>query len=367
MSLRAREAVTILPAKDQGAPHGGRHAVTSVNTPRGADGHRQLRAARAQIARELGPERLAGLHRANPALDAIAIAGSIALFAALAWELATGSVRDPLWWAALVAQGDLVLVMAFINHDAFVHRKLLPARLRWVLSSILVWPSQLRGAVYEDQHLTHHRALGTPDDTEAYKMSIDSPWRRIAYATPLLMVYRGFVLRGRTSSVGLPATAHAAKQRDAARARWERGTRLAVLAAIVAAAVWDWRLVVFGYLLPFAVVTPLLNTIRIVLEHFDLDRDNALWVGTFYRTGPLTRLMFWWDAGDCHLVHHFYAGIPFYRMDAALRLMRPILLRSGVLEQRSLARLLGEWFTGTREHWSVPSEAAREAEAKAAS
>ena len=90
-----------------------------------------------------------------------------------------------------------------------------------------------------------------------------------------------------------------------------------------------------------------------MLEHFDLDRANPLWIGTFYRTGPLTRLMFWWDAGDCHLVHHFYANIPFYRVGAALRLMRPLLARAGVLEQRSLPRLLAEWFSG-RAHWSVP-------------
>jgi fatty acid desaturase len=321
----------------------------------------QLRAARALIARELGAEQLHRLHKGNLVLDLLAIFGSIGLFLLLACKLATGSVGDPLWWLWLVVQADLVLVMAFINHDAFVHRKLLPARLRWALSSVLVWPSQLRGAVYEDQHLTHHRALGSQDDTELYKMSIDSTLRRIAYATPFLMVYRAFVLRGKTSSVGVPASAAGVRQRDPVRARWENATRLVVLALVVAAAVWDWRLVVFGYLLPFATVTPVLNTLRIILEHFDLKHQNPLWVGTLYRTGPITRLMFWWDAGDCHLVHHFYANIPFYRMGAALRLIRPILLRGGVYEHTSLARLVVDWFSASRGHWSVPLEAAAEA------
>jgi fatty acid desaturase len=340
--------------------------MTDVTTPRAPGGELQLRAARAAIARELGTERLARLHRPNLALDIAAIFGAIALFLAFAWKLATGSVHEPLWWLCLIAQGDLVLVMAFINHDAFVHRKLFAPRLRWVLSTILVWPSQLRGAVYEDQHLTHHRALGTKDDSELYKMDIDTPLKRIAYATPLLMVYRGIFLRGKTSSVGLPMKATAAKQRDVSRARWEKSTRLAIFALAVASLFVDWRFVVFGYLLPFATVTPVLNTLRIVLEHFDLQRENPLWVGTFYRTGPLTRLMFWWDAGDCHLVHHFYAGIPFYRLDEALRAMRPILLRAGVVEQRSLTRLLFDWFSGAREHWSVPAATPGEA-AKTAS
>jgi fatty acid desaturase len=313
----------------------------------------QLREARATIARELGTEQLARLHKGNLAWDIAAIAGSTALFLLCAWQLATGSVREPLWWLALAVQGDLVLVMAFINHDAFVHRKLLPPRLRWVLSSLLVWPSQMRGAVYEDIHLTHHRALGTEADTEAYKMGIDTPLKRIAYATPFLMIYRIFFLGEKTSSVNV-AKAQPVKQRDAARARWEKGTRLAIWAAVAAVTVWDWRYLVFGYLLPFVVVTPVLNSVRIILEHFDLKRDNPLWVGTFYRTGPLTRLAFWWDAGDCHLVHHFYANIPFYRMGEALRAMRPILLRAGVLEQQSLARLMVQWFGGRRRHWSVP-------------
>lgn len=318
----------------------------------------QLRAARAAIVRELGPEQLTRLHETRIALDIAAIAGSIALFLACAWYLATGSIASPLWWLCLLVQGDLVLVMAFINHDAFVHRKLLPPRVRWVLSSILVWPSQMRAAIYEQMHLTHHRHLGTDADTELYKQSIDTPVKRLLYATPAVMAYRAFFLGGRTSSVGMRAQPDGpSAQRNATRERYEKATRLVILALVIAVAVWDWRFVVFGYLLPFATVTPVLNTMRIVLEHLDLDRDNPLWVGTFFRTGPLTRLMFWWDAGDCHLVHHFYANIPYYRMNAALRAMRPILIRAGVYEQRSLPGLLLQWFTATRSHWSVPPRA----------
>ncbi|MGE4244094.1 fatty acid desaturase family protein [Ramlibacter sp.] len=317
----------------------------------------QLRAARAAFVKELGADRLAMLHRGNLFLDLLAIVGAPALFLANAWVLATHGIGDPLWWLCLVLQGDLVLVMAFINHDAFVHRKLFPPRLRWVLSSILVWPSQMRGAAYEQMHLTHHRALGTEGDTEFYKMGIDTPLKRILYATPALMVYRVLVLGNKTSSVNLSAKAPEAGSREASRLRWEKWTRVAVLAAVIGVALWDWRYVVFGYVLPFATVTPLLNTIRIVLEHLDLDRDNPLWVGTFYRTGPFSRLMFWWDAGDCHLVHHFYANIPYYRMNHALRLMRPILIREGVYEQRSLFSLLGQWFSGRRAHWSAPRRA----------
>jgi fatty acid desaturase len=328
--------------------------VTDASSGHGSHRELQLRAARAAIVRELGAEQLARLHAPNLALDLAAMFGSIALFLLCAWELATGTVRDPLWWLGLLVQGDLVLVMAFINHDAFVHRKLFAPRIRWVLSSVLVWPAQMRPATYENQHLTHHRFLGTERDTESYKTEIGTRLRRLLYASPLVIFYRAFVLRGRTSSVNVDREDPHARRRNPPRERYERATRLAVFAMVLASAVWDWRLLVYGYLLPFVLVTPVLNTMRIVLEHFDLQRGNPLWVGTFYTTGPLTRLMFWWDAGDCHLVHHFYANIPFYRMGHALKLMRPILARSGVLQQHSLAALLFQWFVSARAHWSVP-------------
>jgi len=312
----------------------------------------QLRAARAVIAGELGQDALARLHAPNLTLDLAAIFGMIALFLLCAWELATGGPGHIIWWACFVLQADLIIAMAILNHDVFVHRKLLPERLRWVLSSILAWPAQLRSALYESQHLAHHRALGTDGDTEMHKHGIDTAFKRLVYATPALVVfralfYRNLIVKQQTRP------AHGGQRR----ARWERGTRYVLFAAAFASLFLDWRFLVFGYLLPYVTVTPLLNTIRIVLEHFDLDPANPLWVGTFYRTGPITRVMYWWGTGDAHLVHHYYANIPFYRMPEALRLMRPIMLRAGVYEHRSLVALLKDWFSGSRPHWSIPAGA----------
>jgi fatty acid desaturase len=316
----------------------------------------QLRAARAVIARELGAAQLAHLHAPNLALDLAAIGGSIALFLLCAYELGTGRVGAPLWWMCLYLQGNLVLVMAFINHDALVHRKLLAPRMRWIVSSLLVWPSRLRGAVYERQHLTHHRALGTAGDTEAYKHSIHTSLRRMLYATPALVVFRTAVFGDQNVSPSAASRpiSDSRRSNDESRARYEAATRWLILALVAAAALWDWRVVVLGYLLPFIVVTPLLNTVRIVLEHFDLEPGNPFWVGTNYRTGILSQVVFWWDSGDCHLVHHFYPSIPFYRMRKALDLMRPILARGGVQEHRSVMPLLRQWFSASRGYWSLP-------------
>lgn len=316
----------------------------------------RIREARALIAAELGAERLAALHKPNLLLDAVSIIGGLGLFVFLAAQLATGSFRDPLWWLALFLQGNLILVLAYIHHDAVVHRKLLPPPLRWVLASLLTWPAQMRASLYEQQHLKHHRTLGTPEDTESYKHEIATPLRRCFYATIGMMFYRAIVLRGRTASEALGQ--HAAGPSSAQpnrRGRYDSGMRVAIFLVTALAALWDWRLVVYGYLLPFALVTPVLNTLRIILEHFDLDAANPLWVGTFYRTGPLSRLMFWWGAGDCHMVHHYYPSIPFYRIGAAVRAMRPVLVRHGVYEHRSLIPLLRHWFCDGRAYWTRPA------------
>ena len=315
-----------------------------------------LSAARAEIARTLCREELARLHREIPLLDAATVLVSLALFLTLAWLLATGSVRDPWWWFCFFLQGNMILVMAMVNHDVFVHRKWLPPRLRWLVSSVLVWPSQLRSSIYEEHHLTHHRALGTPQDTEGYKHGIDTRLRRLLFASPAMLLHHLVLLRrkGRQAAVAGQASGQPGNAASE-RAAYEKKVRWGILALVAAAAAWDWRLVVYGYLLPLVFVMPVLNTVRIVLEHFDLDTRNPFWVGTFYRTGLVTRVMFWWIGGDCHVVHHFYANIPWYRLPRAIRLIRPILLRNGVHEHHSLARLLLDWFAARRPHWSVPA------------
>lgn len=286
------------------------------------------------------------------------MAGGLGLFLLLAWLLARGNPSSPGWWLCLLLQGNLVLVLAYMNHDLLVHRKLLPTRLRWVLAAVLTWPSQLRAGLYEQQHLVHHRALGTAADTEAYKQALDTPLRRVLYATPAALFLRMVIFRGRTASFGLAdSRSRAGPGHHAERARIDRAVWLVLAAAAGAALVIDYRLVLYGYLAPLLLVTPLINSIRLVLEHFDLDLEHPLWVGTFYRTGPLTRWMFWWGAGDCHMVHHFYPSIPFYRTAAAVRLIRPVLLERGVVEHRSLLPLLWQWFGGRRLHGTRPAAA----------
>ena len=108
-----------------------------------------------------------------------------------------------------------------------------------------------------------------------------------------------------------------------------------------------------GYVLPLLIVTPIASSLRVVLEHAEADPANNFHLGTFYRTGIVTRLLFVADSGDCHLVHHIFSQIPWYRMGRATRLMQPILIRESVVERRSLSRLLVGWFVRCYPHRSL--------------
>ena len=89
-----------------------------------------------------------------------------------------------------------------------------------------------------------------------------------------------------------------------------------------------------------------------VLEHADADPDNPFNWSTWYRTGPVTRLLFFWDSGDCHVIHHIYPRLPFYNMSRAVRLMEPVMTAAGVVQRHSFLQMLKGWFIDNHPHRS---------------
>jgi fatty acid desaturase len=112
----------------------------------------------------------------------------------------------------------------------------------------------------------------------------------------------------------------------------------------------------YGFLLPALFGLPVANTLRTILEHSETNPENNYHCATYYRTGFLTRPLFFWDAGDCHLVHHIFPGIPWYRMGEACDALRPFLLEHGVRERRSLLELVKGYFVDVRPHRSLWAE-----------
>jgi fatty acid desaturase len=311
---------------------------------------RTLKDVRATIKDALGTSTLRSLHDQNAMLDLLGVAaywGSCVVFFYLLAVLPFGAM----WALVFVAQGFAFQCLGLLSHDAFIHRRIWGDCGSWFGAMVSSFPVLLCPTWYLIFHRGHHAHLGTEHDTETYKGNLDSPWKRFLFLTAI-----GDFLakKGRLGQSDRPVPAIAVSSiKEGQRLAAER-ILLTLFVAIVIGASFIWpRYVVFGYVLPLLTVTPLASTLRVILEHADADPENGFHIGTFYRCGPVSRALFVADAGDCHVVHHIFSQIPWYRMQQATRLMRPILLREGVVERRSIAQLLSGWFVRGFPHRSL--------------
>lgn len=308
-----------------------------------------LTQVRQQISHALGRETIAELHRPRPWLDALAVFGALGLFGLNLHALASLAF-GPLWLLLFVLQGFLLQLLGLVSHDLFVHRRVWGPRGSWLASLPLTLPRLSLPTGYEQAHLAHHRWIGTERDTEAYKQQLDSRGKRWLFTTLLGIklaqagkLKQGESLKGYHDVSGQGAAIES-------RARLEKWLMRGGLLALLPLAWFFPAHTLLGYLLPVLIMGPIVNSLRIVIEHAEANPDNPWHWSTCYRTGPLTRLLFFWDSGDCHVIHHIFPRLPFYHMGRAVELMRPLLLAHGVVERRSFLALLKGWFIQGHAH-----------------
>jgi fatty acid desaturase len=313
----------------------------------------EYRKARKALLDVLGPEAIARLHRGSPLLDWAAIVVLPALFVTGAMALATWHL-GLVWGLCFVLQGFVIQAFGYVVHDLFVHRRV-GGGAGYYIGAVFELVITFRRTWYALYHLDHHAHMNTPDDPEAYKQDLDCRWKRVLFLTlpGAILAMSRRLKPSQPISPHVAASALAPPDREAVWClRFERGLALLALGTAGLTALAWWQLVVFGYLLPLVLVTPIASALRVLLEHAEADDDNVFHCGVFYRTGPVSGPLFFWDAGDCHIVHHIYPAIPFYRIPEALRLMRPILVEHGARE-RSLGALLHGWFVRNEAHRTV--------------
>lgn len=317
----------------------------------------RIGALQAEFTEALGADVVRALHRDHPGRDAAATV--VPPLALLAGFIALG--RADLPWPAVVVlvtlNGWLFTIIGLVAHDVSVHRMRWGRTGSW-LHNAFAWGLMLMpGTAYAKAHTRHHAKLGTPDDTEAYKMELNTRLRRWTFLTfpgVLYMTRRKMPgqVRGYMIIEGDDETAR--------RFRLEKKAVLVLVGALVAYSVWvNPRSVLLGYLLPLFVVSPLFNTMRIVLEHAEADDATRYWLGTNYRCGWLARAVFLADSGDCHIVHHIFPRIPFYHCGRAAALIRPYVTERGVVERRAYWPLVTGWLLRNHAHRSRwPADAA---------
>src|SRR5439155_18896102 len=120
-------------------------------------------------------------------------------------------------------------------------------------------------------------------------------------------------------------------------------THLAVLAAIWMA--FGGLAVLRAYVIPVFFVFPIAFTLNRLGQHYDIDpSDPAKW-------GTLMKGHWFWDFAflhsNYHLEHHYFPGVPFYRLAALQRALVPFYERKGMRWQNYSGLVYG-WLVENR-------------------
>ena len=297
---------------------------------------------KAELAEALSREELRQLHYKSAWRHGVVALRQFAILAVAT----SGLIRfdNPLIWVPLAfVQGFTVfnftiLLHEVVHHTVFERRRPRAERILGLLYGI---PSGISSSQFTRWHLDHHAELGSDeDDPKRHHLSpkVNRRWYKLLYCTPALFPIYFRAARRESASYALPLQRRIARERKVS-------TAVHVLAI---AAVWYF----FGFyaalrtnIIPVFFVFPIAFTLNRLGQHYDIDpNDPAKW-------GTLMRGHWFWDFAflnsNYHLEHHYFPGVPFYRLPELQRALVPFYARKGTRWQ-TYGRLLYGWFIENR-------------------
>ena len=294
------------------------------------------------LAREISADELRVLHRRRPLLHAAVAAGN---FAGLIASGAAIAMLDRwyLWLPFAVVAGFAIFNCTVLLHEVVHHTILsrLDRRAYRILGLLYAIPSGISASQFTRWHLDHHAELGS--DTEDPKRHYLSPkinarWLKFLYFTPAL-----FPIYFRAAAKETASYEPELKRRIALERLGTIAFQLGVLGTIAWLGGWGlaWKL----YMVPVFFVFPVAFTLNRLGQHYDIDRtDPAKW-------GTLMRGNWFWDFAflnsNYHLEHHYFAGVPFYRLPTLQRALQPFSTQKHMRWQ-TYRGLLYDWFVRNR-------------------
>jgi len=304
------------------------------------DGHWHAATAplRQEFKQLLDAGRLRELHRTSGVFHLL-IAVRQVLLAAVAALLILRYGALYIWLPAALLLGFVIFSFTVLLHEV-VHQAVFRRR-NVAANHLLAWlyaaPSGLSPSQFTRWHLDHHAELGTEDrDPKRHHLTPKRVrrWYKALYLTPALFpIY--FLAAAREASGYEPALR--------GRLRLERVFVFALHAATAAAIGWSLGapMLLKLYVVPVFFVFPIAFTINRLGQHYDIEPgDPAAW-GTIIKTNPVWDFLFLWSS--YHMEHHYFPGVPFYRLAALHRELRPVLDRHP-MRVRTYGGLLYDWF-----------------------
>ncbi len=326
MTTSAAPPIAISP---QGGDEGYFHAH------RGDLAHR-LRAA-------VSREDLKRLHQRSGARHLAVAARQFGLYATCWWALLT---FDDWWiWLPVAAfQGAVILSFIILLHDV-VHETVFARRrpgVQRALGLLYAVPCAISASQFTRWHLDHHKELGSADrDPKRANLSpkVNSRFVKLLYMTPALIV-----IYGRAANTAM-------REYPATLARTIMIERFVTILAHLAVVAWLWtslgaEIAIRAHLLPALVFFPIAFTINRLGQHYWIDAsDPAKW-GTRVDGDPLIGFVFL--NSHLHLEHHYFPGVPLYRLPQLNRLLHPFWDTINH-PSRTYRELLFQWFVRNKE------------------
>jgi fatty acid desaturase len=307
-------------------------------------------AFRTELGRVLSRDQLQRFHRRSGPRHLIVSARQFAILGLATAGLVLWS--NPLVWVPLaVVQGFTVFNFTVLLHEVVHHTVFARARPR--AERLLAWcyavPSGISSSQFTRWHLDHHAELGSSeDDPKRHHLSpkINARWFKLLYASPALFPI--YFRAARRENASYPA---ALQRQIAFERKVSIGAHLSVLAAIWAAA--GLAAALRAYIVPVFFVFPIAFTLNRLGQHYDIDpADPAKW-------GTLMRGHWFWDFtflnSNYHLEHHYFPGVPFYRLPALQQALVPFYQRRAMRWQNYSGLLYG-WLVENRAphtNWSA--------------
>jgi fatty acid desaturase len=294
-------------------------------------------ALRAELGAAISREQMRELHQKSGARHLLVAARQFAILGVCTWALVR--FENPLIWIPLaIIQGFTVfnftvLLHEVVHHAIFERRRPVAERLLGFLYAV---PSGISASQFTRWHLDHHAELGSDeDDPKRAHLSpkVNARWYKLLYCTPALFPI--YFRAARRESASYPPEL----QRQIAT---ERKISIAFhLSAL--AALWYF----FGFyasvrasIVPVFFVFPVAFTLNRLGQHYDIDpTDPAKW-------GTLMRGSWFWDFvylnSNYHLEHHYFPGVPFYRLPQVQKALLPFYERKQ-MRWRNYGELVYGW------------------------
>ena len=297
---------------------------------------------RTELGRTLTREQMLAFHEKDARRHVLVAVRQFTILALTTWALIV--VTNPLIWVPLAfVQGFTVfnftvLLHEVVHHTVFARRR--PAAER-ALGWLYAVPSGISASQFTRWHLDHHAELGSDeDDPKRHYLSpkINARWFKLLYCSPALFPI--YFRAARLESATYPA---ALQRRIALERKVSIAAHLTVLALI-------WTLAggtaaARAYLIPVFFIFPIAFTLNRLGQHYDIDpSDPAKW-------GTLMRGHWFWDFAflnsNYHLEHHYFAGVPFYRLPALQRALAPFYVQHRMRWQNYSGLIYG-WLVENR-------------------